>query len=211
MVGEQLRGAYREVSPAGGQGVGADAVEGQPQPVRGCDGDLVVQRDRLVDGVQGVEAVGAWRTDGQPQVDLGGYPHPHRARPVRRELPGLRHACPFRDGRAPATSIPGARPGRARTPSRTRPGTRAPRAARVPPRTHPEQRASRPRTHPEQRASRRARTPSRMSHGSARRATRVTATDGRTRPARATPHPDDAGRPDGTAAGRLSPRRRRSG
>ena len=56
--------------------------------VAAAGGQLVVEADRVVDGGQLVEAVGAQRADAEVQVDLRGHPDPDRsvrgqARPVR--------------------------------------------------------------------------------------------------------------------------------
>jgi hypothetical protein len=50
--------------------------DGQPQVVSAGDGELVVERHRVVDGGQLVVAVRSARSDPQKEVDLRGYPYP---------------------------------------------------------------------------------------------------------------------------------------
>src|SRR5439155_14740842 len=106
--GEQPGGLDRQVAVVDRQHPGALALDGQRQVVAADRGQVVVEGDGLVDGVQVVVPVGALGPDAQVQVDLRRYPDPdrpgrHRYRPVPVPVPvdGLAHGATSPAGRGP--------------------------------------------------------------------------------------------------------------
>src|SRR5690606_2879309 len=98
--GERAHRPNDQIGLVKGELAGPLAIHSERQRVRGPRGQLVVDRDGVIDGVQFMEPVGTQRADAQMQIDLRRDADPHRAgRPATGLLlvwpPGFAHRSPI--------------------------------------------------------------------------------------------------------------------